>query len=247
MFHITPTPHPRLRLPDGVRIYAIGDIHGSPDLLAQLYKGIRDDLETTAVDRAVLVHLGDYVDRGPRSPDVIEMLIDPPLTGPEYVFLKGNHEDFMLRFLDDGGPCAHWLLNGGDTTLTSYGIDPWAFDGGYDADALHRALHDGVPKAHVDFLRALKLSYQVGNAFFAHAGIRPGVALAKQTPHDLIWIREPFLDSNEDFGAVVIHGHSPRTRQEVRDNRINVDTGAFASGHLTAARLQGDTVGFLQT
>ena len=235
------------RVPEGYRVYAVGDIHGRADLLARLHRSIRADAERTRARHKVLVYLGDYIDRGPDSRDVVNMLVHMPLGGFETIHLKGNHEDLLLDYLD-GGDGRVWLFNGGDATLASYGeavYDPYLR--GSELERLRRRLLAGIPADHLAFLRGLKTRHAVGDYLFVHAGVRPGVALDDQKEKDLIWIRGPFLDATEDFGKVVVHGHTIHPTPELLDNRIGIDTGAFATNRLTCLVLEGADRRILQT
>lgn len=221
-------------LPPGLRIYAIGDVHGCDAQLGALHAAIAADAAARPVARVVLVHIGDYVDRGPDSAGVIRRLLGPaPVPGAEVVNLRGNHEALLLAGHRAGATPDEewiWLVNGGTATLRSYGQAPDV----------------AVPPDHMTFLAGLPVSWRAGGYFFAHAGVRPGVALEKQTEHDLMWMREPFLSATQPLGAVVVHGHTPRDAPEVRPNRINIDTGAVYGGRLTCVVLEGDRMGFLQ-
>ncbi len=243
---------PGASLPEGWLVYAIGDIHGRADLLAELHGKIAADAAARPASRRLVVYLGDYVDRGPDSRDVVAMLLDGPLDGLEAVHLVGNHEDYLLRFLDDESLGDSWMANGGAAAIASYGIDPLARAPDEDhMIALQRAFRRHLPARHRAFLAGLAESFRAGSYFFAHAGVRPGVPLDAQERTDLIWIRDAFLDSDADHGAVVVHGHSIRRRPERRANRIGIDTGAYASGCLTALVLEAADGGvaerFLQT
>ena len=228
-------------LPPGRRVYAIGDVHGCGEQLAALHNAIVADLHRRPVADPVLVHLGDYVDRGPDIFGVMEKLAaGDPIAGLPTVNLLGNHERTMLdALLGDRAAATDWLYTGGRESLESYGLDP----------ELHTQAvwTERVPTAHVEFLKGLILMHREGSYLFAHAGIRPGVALEAQEKQDLITIRTTFLFSEQDFGAVVVHGHTPTpTRQPViKANRIALDTGAVYGGKLTCAVLEGTTVGFL--
>ncbi|SFK29736.1 metallophosphoesterase family protein [Falsiroseomonas stagni] len=226
------------RLPHGQRIYAIGDPHGCVGRLEALHDRIAEHLLDHPVERATLIHLGDYVDRGPDSAAVIDLLLGPPpLHGMQVVNLVGNHEQMMLAALSPTAPDAvldFWLDNGGGATLESYGLSPrdptgWA----------------AVPDDHLAFLRGCRASHAAGGYFFAHAGIRPDVPLAAQDVMDLTWIREPFLSWRGPVPAVVVHGHTPCKAPEIRGHRIGIDTGAVFGGDLTCAVLQDDRIGFL--
>lgn len=219
------------------RIYAIGDIHGRADLLERLHVVLQKDADGAPEARRLAVYLGDYVDRGDDSKGVLEMVADGLGPNIESVHLKGNHEDFLLRFLDDPGEAEIWLWNGGKTTLRSYEIDP---DLCSSPDTLRDRLVEALPMAHRVFLEGLQLSFTNGDYFFVHAGVRPGVALEKQNPHDLMWIREEFLDSAEDFGKTIVHGHTPHHTVTFGNNRIGIDTNAWASGRLTCLVLTGN-------
>ncbi len=235
------------RAPDGRRIYAIGDIHGRADLLREIHGMIRGDAEAAGDGKAtVVVHLGDYVDRGPRSREVVDMLL-APAGGVESVCLKGNHEDLMLAFLDGREDGRMWLHNGGAATLASYGVPMIDYAGDDMRAQARRALADHLPAAHDDFLRGLKLMHLEGDYLFVHAGVRPGVDLARQDESDLIWIRDAFLDATEDYGKIIVHGHSIRPEVELMPNRIGIDTGAFRSGRLTCLVLDGTSRRLLQT
>ena len=236
-----PTAEPAV--PVGTAVYAIGDVHGRADLLGDLHRRIEAAFERgSAADRRVIVYLGDYVDRGADSAGVIDMILDRPPSGFEVVTLLGNHERLMIEFLDDVRRGPLWLRNGGDATLASYGID--AGDAGSYLDAkpllaLQAALREQLPPRHLEFLSNLKLAHAEGDYVFVHAGVRPGVPLADQQEEDLIWIRELFLNSTADHGAVIVHGHTIRPDPEFRPNRIGIDTGAYFTNSLTCLALEG--------
>lgn len=235
-------------LPPDTRVYAVGDIHGRADLLRETHDLIRADLDRSPVGRKCVIYLGDYVDRGLESRQVIDLLLDDPLAGVEAIHLKGNHEQFMLAFLDDIGVGANWLTNGGNATLYSYGVGMGeAATAEERMTAAQAALREAVPPRHLTFLQDLRLSHREGDYVFVHAGLKPGRPLEEQEEEDLLWIRDEFLHSDRDFGAVVVHGHSISSDPEIRDNRIGIDTGAFASGVLTTLVLEESGRGFLQT
>jgi serine/threonine protein phosphatase 1 len=235
------------RVPDGRRVYAIGDIHGHLVLLEELHGMILADAGGGRAEN-VIVYLGDYIDRGPDSRGVIEALAAGPLPGFEVVHLMGNHEDFMLRFLEGAEVGRDWFQNGGDATLESYGIRCPGIWSGAKAHARARAeLAEALPEAHWGFLRGLSDCHQEGDYFFAHAGIRPGVSLAAQSPHDLMWIRDEFLDSERDHGKIVVHGHTVEREVRFRPNRIGINTGAYDTGCLTCLVLDGAWPYLLQT
>jgi serine/threonine protein phosphatase 1 len=229
-------------------VYAIGDIHGRLDLLRTLEELIRDDAAAAPETRKVVVYLGDYVDRGPDSRGVIEHLLAEPLAGFERVHLIGNHESMMLDFLRDVAMGPGWLWNGGDATLESYAVAaPMGWSDRDQLEAARRGLAAALSADHRAFLDRLARSHREGDYLFVHAGIRPGVGLDDQDPNDLIWIREPFLDSTAEHGVVVVHGHSIAQEPQYRDNRIGIDTGAYGTGRLTSLVLAGDQVRVIQT
>ena len=235
----------RPRIPPGERIYAVGDIHGRDDLLAAVHGAIADDMREHPIEQTVVVYLGDYVDRGPESFEVLDRLIHGRLPGARSVYLKGNHEQMMLDFLNDAQDTP-WLMNGGDATLASYGVPPphpWV-----EAPELAQVralLRAAVPESHLEFLSGLQFSFRSGDYLFVHAGIRPDRPPEDQEARDLLWIRGPFLSSTQDFGVRVVHGHSITPEPEIRPNRIGIDTGAFHSGRLTCLVLEGGTMRFL--
>jgi diadenosine tetraphosphatase ApaH/serine/threonine PP2A family protein phosphatase len=236
------------KLPEGELLYAVGDVHGRADLLSNLLAQIEADAEGRAAGAKTLVFLGDYVDRGPDSRGVIELLRTGLPDGFNAHFLKGNHEALLLDFLADPDALDHWRMNGGEATLASYGVEVDLFNGtGAPPEMWRDAFAAALPEAHLDFLENLKLQTGDGDYLFVHAGIRPGVPIEAQAEDDLIWIRDEFLNSDEAFGKVVVHGHSPAFAPVVRPNRIGIDTGAVFSGRLTALRLEDGEQGFLQT
>jgi serine/threonine protein phosphatase 1 len=239
---------PPAAVPEGTRVYAIGDIHGSAHLLDALCERIADDAGHGGPERKVLVYLGDYVDRGLESPRVIDTLIAGPPPGFEQVCLMGNHEEAMFGFLEDISVGPMWLRNGGGETLLSYGVSlPNSGDVAARLEAARQDLRARLPRAHLDFLRGLQLFHIEGDYLFVHAGVRPGVDLGDQHRNDLLWIREDFLRSNADLGHMVVHGHTIATDPQVRANRIGIDTGAYATGVLTCLVLEGTERRFLQT
>ncbi|MGH6965537.1 MAG: metallophosphoesterase family protein [Phenylobacterium sp.] len=226
----------------GRLVYAVGDIHGHLDALRPLIGMLRDERAfSRPAERPLLVFLGDYVDRGPDSRGVIEAILALEAAGDfEVVALKGNHEDALLRFLSDADFGAGWIGNWGETTLRSYGVAlPAPGQEAAESARVQAELRAAMPEAHRAFLDRLAMSLSVGDYLFVHAGVRPGVALAAQDDQDLMWIRYDFLESDADFGKVVVHGHTPADRPELRRNRIGIDTGVYYSGVLTAVRLEG--------
>jgi len=235
-------------VPGGRRVYAVGDIHGRLDLLDRLLGQIEaDDRARGAGAAAEIVFLGDLVDRGPDSRGVVQRLIELS-KGPRPVrFLIGNHEDVFLRAVGGDTKALRFLARiGGRETLLSYGVTEEQFRGlGYDELAV--LLKSLVPAEHVSFLAAFEDWIEIGDYLFVHAGVKPGVALADQSRGDLCWIRDEFLDHRDSFGKIVVHGHSITSGVDERPNRIGIDTGAYASGKLTALGLEKSERWYLTT
>ena len=227
-------------LPVGLRVYAIGDIHGRADLLQQLFTVIDVDLDRYHPARAVHVFLGDYVDRGPDTRRVLDLLIARSRSH-ETMCLKGNHEALLLDVLEDPKKLEDWRNYGGLPTLMSYGLRPSMKPSQDEQIELIGRLSEAMPREHLTFLQALRPSFTCGDFFFVHAGVRPGVALDRQHQDDLLWIREDFLNCEDNFGKYVVHGHTPVKVPDIRPNRINIDTGAYATGNLTLLTMQGDS------
>ena len=234
------------QLPAGRRLYCIGDIHGRLDLLEELHGMIRQDADGFEGSKGI-VYLGDYIDRGAQSKQVLDLLIEQPMEGFEAVTLLGNHEQTLLDFLDYPQAAAAWLNFGGQVTLMSYGVGLGRVQMMQQVELLRDELEEKLPQSHLEFLQSCRLLHTEGSYCFVHAGIRPGVALEDQQPQDLMWIREEFVRSREDHGAIVVHGHSITEEVEWQPNRIGIDTGAYASGLLTALVLEGDQQRLLQT
>lgn len=228
----------RPRLPEGIRIYAMSDIHGRADLLQQMFTVIDRDLATIGPQRAIHVFLGDYIDRGPDSNRTIELLIERGLNH-ESVFLKGNHEAFLLDVLNNPSQLQDWKQYGGLQTLASYGLTPPLNPDPAEQAELIGRLARVIPPHQLRFFNGLRPRFICGDFFFVHAGVKPGVALASQQEQDMLWIREEFLESDRNFGKYVVHGHTPVMRPDIRPNRINIDTGAYATGNLTLLTIQG--------
>jgi serine/threonine protein phosphatase 1 len=229
------------RLPDGLRVYAIGDIHGRADLLEGLLLQIDADCKRYPSNRPIVVFLGDYIDRGPASKEVLDLLLRCERT-KEAVYLKGNHETFVHRFLREPATLDEWRLCGGLETLVSYGLKPSINPNAAEQTQLAEELAISMPKQHLEFIESLDLSFSCGDFLFVHAGIRPGVPIRKQKEEDLLWIREEFLFCEDRFEKFVVHGHTPVPTPDIRSNRINIDTGAFATGRLTCIVIEGSTV-----
>jgi serine/threonine protein phosphatase 1 len=226
------------RLPDGVRIYAISDIHGCAHLLEQMLRVIDADVAHSRPRHAIEVYLGDYVDRGPDSRATLDLLIRRSRRG-NTVFLKGNHEAFLDVVFRDPTRMTNWFQVGGMQTLMSYGLSPSLHPDDEEQRELVREFAATLPPQHLDFLQRLRLTFTCGDFFFVHAGVRPGIALSEQQEDDLLWIREKFLRSQKNFGKYVVHGHTPVRSAEVLSNRANIDTGAYATGNLTLLSIQG--------
>jgi len=231
-------------VPDGTLVYCIGDIHGRDDLLRETAERVAADLKTRSFDHAVTVFLGDYIDRGPDSKSVVERLASGSWPTP-LIALAGNHEDFLLTFVDDAGFLAFWRSQGGLETLHSYGVNIGPAMAGRGFEEVRATFTTCLPQQHRDFLEALKVSAVIGDYFFCHAGMRPGVTLDRQRRDDLLNIREPFLSSEAEHGKLVVHGHTPALAPELRPNRIGIDTAAFATGRLTCLVLEKDQQHFL--
>ncbi|HVB67387.1 MAG TPA: metallophosphoesterase family protein [Acetobacteraceae bacterium] len=238
MIELAPAP---ATLPPDRRVYAVGDIHGCLDQLRALHAAIAADLAARPIRHASLIHLGDLIDRGPDSAQVVRHLASgtAPAGITETVTLRGNHEAMMLAAIEapeTDGAARLWILNGGADALLSWGVPRQTEPQDWGAR---------LPEADLAYLRALPFRHAEGGYLFVHAGIRPRVPLDRQEPHDLMWIREPFLSSADDHGAVIVHGHTPRRAPEVRANRIGIDTGAVMGGQLTCLVLEADRLGFL--
>ena len=225
------------------RIYAIGDVHGQADRLRSIHAMIRDDLGERPVERALIVHLGDYIDRGPDSAGCLEQLSHgSPIGGVACCNLLGNHEKMLLDVLEQPREATLWLRNGGDATLRSWGIDP-------NSDP--RSWIEMIPPAHLDFLHSLIPMLLAGTYLFVHAGVRPGIRLPMQRLDDILWIRDGFLDWDGKMlpdapNLRVVHGHTPSEEPELRPNRLGIDTNAARGGKLTCAALSSDSVYYLQ-
>lgn len=236
---ITPVASPSL--PDGLRVYAFGDVHGRYDLLLRLREAINRDRRDMPVKETLVIGLGDYIDRGPDSCDVVEAL-SSGFFECETVFLRGNHEQMLLDFLEDPGrEGARWFHAGAAETLQSYvAADVDLVVGSrIPFSKLREELAAKVPPSHVVFLQKLPMSFEIGDYFFAHAGARPGTPLELQDPRDLLWIRDGFSDADAPFEKVVVHGHSPVDRPYFGNHRINIDTGAYFTNRLTCLVLEG--------
>ncbi|PPD03878.1 MAG: serine/threonine protein phosphatase [Methylocystis sp.] len=232
--------------PPGMRIYAIGDVHGRADLLHVLAEAIADDLAARRCDQAVTVFVGDYVDHGLGSNGVLKRLSTGDFPTP-VVTLRGNHEETMLRFINDAAALDDWVSSGALMTLHSYGVDAGEEVAKGGASQVRVKFLAHFPDEHRRFIEETRLWAEYGGYFFCHAGVRRSAPLHLQAPHDLMNIREGFLDCGEPFGKVIVHGHTPHNNVEDLPNRINLDTHAFKTGVLTAVALDGAERRFIQT
>lgn len=236
------------RMPPDTVLWAVGDIHGRSDLLATLLEIVTADLLASGQRQRIFVGLGDYVDKGPDSRGVLDLLVGmsrrPDVSS---VFIRGNHEAFFERFLSEPAVGPNWCEHGGREALNSYGAAAPPFRGDTEGWAETSArLNVSVPAEHRAFLSQLTPSFSCGDYFFAHAGARPGVALVDQTDDDLMWVRGEFTRSAHVFEQVVVHGHTPSPAFHMDERRIGLDTGAYATGILTAMRFEGDHKELLQ-
>jgi len=240
----TKAPSVRPLVPDGLRIYAVGDIHGRADLLERLFSRIDEDLKDHPIAETMHIFLGDYIDRGRDSAAVLDLLIERA-KAHRMVCLKGNHEIYLTEFLENPGILGAWAQYGALPTLASYGLTPKINASPEEQADLAAGLSSALPKSHAQFLAGLKLSFTCGDFFFVHAGVRPGTPLSRQREDDLLWIREDFLLHEEPFEKIIVHGHTPVKEPDVRKNRINIDTGAYATGRLTCLKLEQDQILFI--
>lgn len=248
--HVRPENRASYRPPkvaDDRRVYAIGDVHGRADLLQRMFNKIDLHRAVHPCASVVEVMVGDYIDRGPRSRQVIEMIVERR-RDRDLRALLGNHENMMLDAIDRPDRLPFWVENGGWDTLLSYGVDlspkRLRLIGAQEANA--RIVH-AIPPDHVTFLRRLPACFVCDDYVFVHAGIRPGVPLRQQAREDMIWIGKEFLTASGDLGGMVVHGHTQVERPDFRSNRINIDTGAYLTGRLTCLVLDGTKQSVLQT
>ena len=233
-------------MPNNHRLYCIGDIHGRLDLLQEVHQKI-------AIDAAdfngikILVYLGDYIDRGMHSRQVIDCLLENNFPDFGKVFLLGNHEQVLLQFLwgKDDAIAHEWLRFGGLSTLVSYGVKVRGIPTTKEVAGIRTQLLEKLPATHIGFFEHLAFNYEIGGYFFVHAGIKPKIKLHLQHPEDMLWIREEFLNSDVCHGKVIVHGHTVTDQPEIRHNRIGMDTGAYLSGRLTCAVFEGNSCRFL--
>ncbi|MGN6514339.1 MAG: metallophosphoesterase family protein [Rhizomicrobium sp.] len=238
-------PEPPPAVPQGTRVYAIGDIHGRSDLLDRLLMQIRRE-SAVFPGQVVLVFIGDYVDRGRDSKGVIDILVEARQEFQTRL-LRGNHDQSMLNFIANPNAYPAWRDIGGADTLWSYGVSPpKSADTSAYSDTRDRFVKV-LPPAHVEIFQILESAVEIGDYLFVHAGVRPGIPLESQDPMDLMWIRDEFLTSKSPFEKMIVHGHSPMREPARKSNRISIDTGAYASGRLTAAVFEGTDCRFLQS
>lgn len=233
----------RAAVPADHFVVAVGDLHGRLDLLEKLWSKIDAASRLSAARQRTLIFIGDYVDRGLQSAQLVERLL-AGFPGFEVVFLKGNHDETLVQFLNDPGIGEAWRNFGGLETLSSYGVTHTA---GKSWAQTRSEFVSVLPQTHEAFFKNLRLHYVVGDYIFVHAGLKPRVPLEEQRESDLLWIREEFLESSVNFGRVVVHGHTPAPAPEIRANRIGIDTGAYMTEILTAVVLEGRTRQFLST
>jgi serine/threonine protein phosphatase 1 len=239
---------PTSRPPDGWRIYAFGDLHGRRDLLERLRSAIAADIDRSTATKNVIVGLGDYIDRGPDSRPVIDILLQGLVPQAEQILLRGNHEDLLLRFLDDPvGVGSSWFQLGGLECLRSYGVDVRPFlRAGFDARAARQEFMRLMPSEHLRLIESMPLRLVAGDYFFVHAGVRPGIPLDQQAARDLLWIRREFIEAQPEWDKVIVHGHFPVAEPFIGARRINLDTGAFVSNRLTCIILESSGRHLLQ-
>jgi serine/threonine protein phosphatase 1 len=234
-------------VPGGERLYVIGDIHGRVDLLQQIHNKIQQDAANYPGSKQ-LIYLGDYIDRGDHSKEVIDLLLEHPLPEFEATYLRGNHEQSMLDFLQAAEVGRSWFNYGGLATLVSYNVKynklPTRKK---DFEEIQNSLKERVPHIHINFLEKTEFSHTAGNYYCVHAGIRPKVALRYQLPEDQLWIREDFVSYNKPHEKIIVHGHTLIDEPDLQTNRIGLDTGAYISGKLTCLVLENTTQRILQT
>lgn len=236
----------RAKGPDGMRIYAIGDVHGRFDCLSALHEMIMKEIARDRPADWRIIHLGDYVDRGPQSREVLEFLSNACARDPRIIATLGNHDEGFLDFLRSPTEAQLFIDYGGFETCASYGVVLRSMKR-EELIASHREMVDAVPRSHILFLRDRPRSVSFGDFYFCHAGIRPEIALDSQDAHDLIWIRRDFLDHRRLYAKVIVHGHTPCEQPDVLSNRLNVDTKAFETGRLTALVIDGNLKRFIET
>lgn len=238
------------RIPEGKRVFAIGDIHGHLDLFAALKAAIEAEDQRRHPAETTIILLGDLIDRGPDSKGVLSLARqwqqEHRAAGQAFHILMGNHEEMLLDSLERVEVLRHFVQHGGRETILSFGLDEETYTKA-TWEELHALMQQTIAPEWLDFIRSFEPSLHLGDYAFVHAGIRPGVALDAQMVGDLRWIREPFLSSEASHGSVIVHGHTITDAPEQRHNRIGIDTGAYQSSRLTALVLEGDRRDFLST
>jgi serine/threonine protein phosphatase 1 len=232
--------------PDGLTLYLIGDIHGRLDLLRGMHRQIDDDKARRGSAQVREIYLGDYIDRGPSSAGVVSELLGRA-AHVESIFLRGNHEQILLDLLNGHDVLEDWLHVGGTATLLSYGVAPRLLARLVSPAAIRRQLAAALPAEHRRFYEQTHLYARLGPYVAVHAGVRPGLPLEAQAAVDLLCIRREFLQYAGDLGFIVVHGHTPAIEPELRPNRINIDTGAFATNRLTSLCIGADGAHIMQT
>ncbi|MFN3685273.1 metallophosphoesterase [Salinarimonas sp.] len=226
-------------IPHGTRVYVIGDLHGRSDLLSTMLREIAARETVLPRARVIVVCLGDYVNRGTDTRGVLDLLVDPPIVVDQWVHLRGNHDQMLLDALDGNRRAAAFLVeHGGRATAASYGLR-LPLSASEAIDAILARLPALVPERHRAFLRGTGLSFGLGDYFFCHAGVRPGVPLARQSALDLLWIRDGFMDAELRCEACIVHGHTPVDAIRLGPDRIAVDLGGYATNRLGAVLLEG--------
>lgn len=231
--------------PEGIRLYAIGDVHGRLDLLQEMHGLIRADIDRHPTHDWRIIHLGDYIDRGPDSKGVLDFLVHASTHDPRILSLIGNHDDGFLHYLAAGDTNGIFALHGGRDTARSYGVEVDYTDPA-SAKAAYPLLLHAIPQAHIDYIRSMPSSVSFGDFFFCHAGVNPGVPLDAQDRDDLMWIRTLFLKWTDPLDKVIIHGHTPQSSVDVQLNRVNLDTYAWKNGKLSAIVIDGPEKRFLE-
>lgn len=233
-------------LPPSKRLVAIGDVHGRWDLLSTLIRAINAKISTLPDKQAKLIVLGDFIDRGPGSSQVVELLRKASGHYANFVVLRGNHEEsFIAAAHGDGHAQKLWLTHGGQAMLQSFGIEP-PYER-EDSFSFAARLREGIGIDVLEWMMDLPVQLYEPPYFFCHAGIRPGVPLHKQDQQDMLWIRREFMESTLDHKAIIVHGHNVVKDVQVHTNRISLDTGAYRSGNLSAAILDSEQIVLLQT